>query len=229
MRAHRVRPVPSQGSDREPAHLGRMQRTITLVSALALVVGACSGTSGAQVASLDDEQAAATTTTVVGVDPEEALLAFAQCMRDNGIADFEDPSVDADGNVDLRPGRLGGDDEVDPEDIRTAFEACADLMEGVDLGFERPDRSEMEDQVYELAECLRDQGLDVDDPTFSEPGSGQGGGPFGEDFDFSDPDVQAALEACGDLVPGQIGGGPPGGGPGGPPQDGGTPPPAGGA
>lgn len=60
---------------------------------------------------------------------------------------------------------------------------------------EAPDN--LQDAVLELATCLRDQGLDVSDPDFSG-GAGPGGrGFFGGEIDPNDPDVQAALEACG--------------------------------
>ena len=51
-----------------------------------------------------------------------AVLAFAACMRDNGV-DMEDPTVDADGNIRLNfrgnagPGEEGFDRRVFREDV----------------------------------------------------------------------------------------------------------------
>jgi len=121
---------------------------------------------------------------------------------------MEDPTVDADGNV--TPGRpsgfglLGeGDGQPNPElldSMQSAFEECGDLLQGAQFGFNQVDWTELQDQLIELASCLRDQGLDVADPDLSElgPGSrndddGSGptpgeGGPLG--IDFEDPEVR---------------------------------------
>ena len=65
------------------------------------------------------------------VSDEEALLAFAQCMRDNGVENFEDPVVDADGELRVidrdsfapryRDGGLG-----DAIVVQATFELAAD-------------------------------------------------------------------------------------------------------
>ena len=74
---------------------------LALGCALITFATACGGeASGSQVASLDVDSTseAATTETSTPADTQEARLAFAQCMRDNGV-DMEDPTFDADGNV----------------------------------------------------------------------------------------------------------------------------------
>ena len=50
----------------------------------------------------------------------EAAFEFAQCMRDNGIEDFADPQVRADGDFFLSPPADVGDEE-----LQVADEACA--------------------------------------------------------------------------------------------------------
>jgi hypothetical protein len=195
---------------------------------LALVLGACSGAAQADdngVASLTESS---TTTATTAADPEAAAMAFTQCMRDNGV-DMEDPTVDADGNV--IPGRptnlpdpgegqqnaQGGPGGEFGEELRSAFEACGDLLVGTTFGFNNIDQTELQDQLLEFAQCLRDQGLEVADPDLSAlggPGGGGagGGGLFG--LDFQEPEVQAAMDACSDLLP-NVGGRGFGGGPGG--------------
>lgn len=186
---------------------------LTYLLVLALVLAACGGAAadtGQGVASLDES--AGTTTTTVALTDEEAAIAFTECMREQGI-DMEDPTVDSEGNViPGRPTNLpdpgeGQDGRVTfGEDMRNAFAECGDLLQGTNFGFTRVDRTQLQDQLIELAACLRDQGLDVADPDLSqlEPGSGdgevrQGGGPLG--LDFQDPAVQEALDACGEFVP----------------------------
>jgi hypothetical protein len=189
--------------------------------ALAVMLAACGGNAGSAdegVASLDDS----TITTLAAeeaADPEAAAIAFTECMRENGI-EMEDPTVDAEGNVlpgrpsDLpEPGEQAGT-QVGPgelgDDLRAAFEACGDLIEGTTFGFTPEDQTELQDQLLALAQCLRDQGLDVADPDLSNPSSGgpREGGPFG--IDFQDPEVQAAMEQCEEFAPNFAGG--PGGG-----------------
>jgi hypothetical protein len=65
---------------------------------------------------------------------EEAMLSFAQCMRDNGV-DMPDPQMDGDGRVTMGgPGGPGGG--IDPEDpaFQQAQEACQDIIAGARPG-----------------------------------------------------------------------------------------------
>ena len=198
------------------------KRLIPALAGLALLLAACSGSADAGVASLvndpatePDEDDAAT------VSDEAALLAFAQCMRENGIEGFEDPTVDDEGSLQLGGRGAFANGEIDRETMITARAACSQYLDDAALGFGRPDDSEIQDQLLAFAECMRDRGIEVDDPNFSGgPADGApepGGGPLG-DIDVADPDVQEAVEACqGDFGrgfgPGR--GGPPGDGNGG--------------
>ncbi|MBK5266518.1 MAG: hypothetical protein JJE47_03720 [Acidimicrobiia bacterium] len=201
---------------------------IALLAVLATVAGACGGSaSGSGVATLEDTTA---TTTISGngstldsqVDTETQMLAFAQCMRDEGV-DMEDPTVDADGNLGFGgfrgPAQNGGTDGP-PDGFRTALDACRPMLEGLELGFGQRDQTEFQDTLLEFAQCMRDSGYPMDDPDLStfgpangnEGGPGQRGGPFG-DVDFEDPVFQEAQAVCGDILGGF---GPGGGLPGGP-------------
>ena len=148
---------------------------------------------------------------------EEQLLAFAECMRENGV-DFPDPVVEADGTVTFgfRPG--GGFAALreigrDP-DLPAAREACQGLVEGLAFG-PGPggfDMIELQDRLLEFAQCMRDNGIDIGDPDLSRfaPGAddgGQPGGPFGV-IDTDDPDFAPAFEICQQQLPqpGQGGG-----------------------
>ena len=180
-----------------------MTKLIPTIAAFALLVAACSGSANAGVASLEDQPALAETDEgeIATVSDEEALLAFAQCMRDNGIGGFEDPTVDDEGNLQFGSRGGFGAGEIDRETMIAARDACSEFLEDATLGFGRPDDSEIQDQLLAFADCMRDHGIEMNDPDLSGfgPGGdgepGQGGGPLGE-IDFSDPDVQDALEAC---------------------------------
>lgn len=177
-----------------------MKRILLLVGALAIVASACgaAGNSADGVASLDDSALAETTDTLGAavMTDEEALFAFAACLRDLGL-DIEDPTVDAAGNLRLRPPTRSEDGP--PIDRATVQAECGHLLEGVSLGFRNQDRTEIEDQLLAFAGCMRDNGYDMPDPDFNA--TGQGGGPFGP-IDRRDPEFQAAAEQCGDILAG---------------------------
>ncbi|MCP3975389.1 MAG: hypothetical protein GY720_12970 [bacterium] len=197
-------------------------RGLVLLLAFGLLMAACSGSgdSDSGVASLETDD---TTVTGAGVDdqsnddvdPEQAMLALAACLRDQGL-DIEDPTVDSDGNVQFGGFRgAATEGEIDREAMRAAMDSCQEELGGVVLGFGRSgfDPTELEDIMVEYAACMRDNGYDMDDPDLSgfgpgsggEPGQG-GGGPFGA-IDRDDPDFVTANETCGDILAGLPGGG----------------------
>lgn len=198
-----------------------MKRTFVVLSAFALVLAACSSDGRSDVASLE---ALATDLGIEiedassGVIDEDAVLEFSQCMRENGVEDFEDPVIGVDGSVEFRLGGAIRESGADRGAIREAFEACQDNLGSLSFGPGSEDRSEIEDTLYEFAVCMRDNGYDMPDPDFSSllRGSGEGGGgggPFGANFDPEDPAFTSALEACEDVFGGRFRfGGRPGGG-----------------
>lgn len=136
------------------------------------------------------------TGTSAGQTDEELALEFTQCMRDEGV-DLPDPTVNADGSIELfEPGAIRNIDANDP-DVADAIEECGDLIAGASfLPGAGLDQSEIEDRLLGFAECLRDLGLDVDDPDLSR---GLAGGPaaiFGDNFDPTDPANADAVQAC---------------------------------
>ena len=193
-----------------------MKRLAPALVALALIAAACGGDAADGVASLTEDatlppdSAAASTGDDAVVDDEAAMLAFAACVRDEGI-DIEDPTVNADGSIDF--GRIRGQvdpDEFDEGQLRAALDSCREHLEGVTLGRfgDGIDRTEIEDTLVEYAACMRDNGYDMPDPDFSGagPGGEPGGGPFGS-VDFNDPDFVTAQAACDDIL-GDFGRGP---------------------
>lgn len=202
-----------------------------LVGAVLALAGCGDGGPANGIATLDEDGAAVTGSTAAAVDPETAMLDFAECMRAHGI-DLPDPEIGAEGGG-LRfrvEGGGNGGEGPDPAQMEEAFAECSVRLEGVAQDFERPDETEIQDRMFEYAECMRENGYDLPDPDFSDGGGprvqsggdpGDDGptlviGPFGE-MDPGDPAFQAAQEACGYLlgggpVVGSIEGGVPGGG-----------------
>ena len=125
------------------------------------------------------------------LDDEAKMMAFVQCMRDQGI-EFKDPVVDSDGNV-QRPEYVEGFTAT-REELGAAMEVCGEHLEGLTLGREREDVSEQVDQFVALATCLRDKGYDVDDPTAET--LDQWGADFRVEFDWDNPAAMEAYEEC---------------------------------
>jgi len=137
-------------------------------------------------------------------DPQEAMLAYVECMRDHGV-DMPDPEFSADGGMVMR---VGGEGQPDaglsggPDDpaFQEAQEACGSLVEGTVRDLDPEQQAEMQAQALAFAECMREHGVDMPDPRFDENG-GIGIMIGGPDAPRIDPEtMQAAQEACGGLM-----------------------------
>jgi hypothetical protein len=91
---------------------------------------------------------------------EDALLAFAECMRSEGI-DMPDLQFNESGGL-LEA--LEGVD-VQSEEFRAAEEVCRDLLQSAvqDLGGGDFDTTAIEDALLAFTDCLRGEGFDVGD------------------------------------------------------------------
>ncbi len=193
-----------------------MTKRITALVVLAISMAACNSAAGADgVATLeetvDTAPAVGGSGTDASLDVETQMLAFAQCMRDEGV-DMEDPTVDADGNLGFGGFRGPGGGQEDggqPDGFREAIAVCQPMLDGLELGFGRANQTDLQDTLLEYAQCMRDNGYAMDDPDLTTfgPGSGEEGAenerraPFG-DVDFEDPAFQAAQTVCGDVLGG---------------------------
>lgn len=211
-----------------PARHARVALTLVLA---ALAIAACGGSSDGGsdgIASLDGATGAETgpTTTLSAADIEAQYLVWADCMTGQGL-EVPELTVDAEGNPSLAPGAGGGDDgeaangpvAADREAMAAGIEVCGEPPAGLigGGGGGPANNEEFQDAALEFAQCMRDNGVDVPDPDFSEQppadgdapegGGGGGGGIFGGAVDPDDPTVQAAMEQCQDLL-GDLGRGP---------------------
>jgi hypothetical protein len=182
-----------------------MKKLALTFIAFVLVLAACSSDDGSQVASLEDaagsEDVAATEVDADAAN-DEAILEFSQCIRDNGIEDFKDPVVNADGSIEFSFAGGGSGSEADRDVMREAFESCQEHLEGLAFGPGSFDLTEIEDTMLDFSVCMRENGVDVPDPDFSNLIPGRGGSDesdgdiFGGALDLDDPDVVAAIEVC---------------------------------
>ena len=196
--------------------MNRLISLLPLATGL-LVVAACGGGTAAapEVATLaSDPPAGATASPTTGpADPQQAMLDYAQCMRDHDI-DMPDPQVSNDGTgrvfVQQRSGAGDGEDQgpaFDPEspEFQAAQEACDDLIPEGAGQIDPYQEAEQQAQLLAFTQCMRDHGIDMPDPEFSGGNGGPStvriGGPDSE-IDVESDEFQAAQEACQDLMPG---------------------------
>jgi hypothetical protein len=128
---------------------------------------------------------------------------FAECMRDNGVAEFPDP--DASGGLTIDG--VVNDSKLDTStpEWTTAIAACRDLQPS---GFTGQERSpEQQEAALEFAQCMRDNGVeDFPDPTPDGPlidttripsAAGRGA--------RSIPGFDAAAQTCRDVFSDELG------------------------
>ena len=159
-------------------------------------------------------------------DPNEAILAYAQCLRDNGI-DVDDPQAGSTGARAILGGGPGGQDggiDRRSEEFITANEACGYILEASRPEIDPAAEQERLEEQLALAQCIRDQGFEeYPDPAIGPDGRlervrGQGMAEMG--IDRRSPEFQEAISTCRDEMgleggPGLGGGIGPGGGYGG--------------
>ena len=174
---------------------------VAAIAALVLTLAACGGAgandSGVATLTGEDESRSprAGGTTEAPTDPREAHLAFAECMREQGL-DFPDPEFGADGSISIQ---LDGEGGMDPqaEEFQAAEKACRHLLANAEFGGEPPDPErmrEVREHALAFAQCMREQGLDWPDPQFDENGLALIEPP--ERLDPDDPRLRQATEAC---------------------------------
>jgi hypothetical protein len=168
---------------------------LILLAVIGILLLAACGSNSEDVPSLNTEDTQVVEPTADAaddvLDDEEKVMAFTQCMRDQGI-EYLDPVVDSDGNV--QEPKLAEGVALTREELGQAYEACSEHLEGLTFGRERGDVSERIDQFLALATCLRDKGYDVDDPTAETLQVWLGD--FRAEFDWDDSEAMAAYEEC---------------------------------
>lgn len=176
---------------------------VALGLTLVMTVGA-----SAQVATLvspDESPEPETAETVLEFeDINDALLAYAQCLRDHGI-EVDDPQAGAVGLRSVLGGGPGGPDggiDRRSEEFVAANQSCDHILEA-----SRPEvdpeavQEQLETQLA-LAQCIRDQGFEAyPDPAIGSDGRlervrGQEMAEMG--IDRRSPEFQEAITACRD-------------------------------
>lgn len=170
---------------------------VLLLTALAACSANAAGPSGVATLESAAPNAEGSAEPSASLDPDAARLAFAECMRDNGV-DMPDPET-ASG-----PGGAGGfafgTRDGDPEKFEGALDACEHFLEQA-AGERREIDPEMQDRMLEFASCMREHGIPMPDPN-TDGGimiqrNDDGTATNGDDqIDPSSPEFQEAQDAC---------------------------------
>ncbi len=147
--------------------MNRSTLLILATVALALMLAACTGAAAApSVASLDDPAASGTPAPSASpMTPQDAALAYAGCMRENGI-DMPDPVVTDDGEGRVSISQGASDRNGSKEEFLEAEEECRHFMEAAMPTEDRePLSAEDMDKMLAFAQCMREHGIPMDDPS----------------------------------------------------------------
>ena len=148
---------------------------IIFISILIVTFSAPDSSQG--VVSTEDLSTVTTVTTIVeniiedNLSPEDAQLLMARCLRDNGY-DVKDPKNDEGLRSVLTPIFLAANEKGRTELFET-IQACAEdnnIPLGDNADFENPeDVADRLDTELEFAQCLREKGIEVEDPSADRP------------------------------------------------------------
>ena len=226
----------------------RLRTTVVCGAALLAFASGCgsASTHGPGVASLGTTTTAASATgqgapgPSTTIEPKDALVAYAKCMRDNGIT-MSDPQVVPSGKAPTPmtgPGSGGsgtgaviainsgagaiitssGDVDVNSDAYKAASAKCQPLLDS-SIGQIKVDpqvQAEQRQQMLDFAKCMRAHGINTPDPVFGDNGSvSVGASATGVGTGNADPSsdaYKAANTACGQGGAVGIAVGPPSGG-----------------
>ena len=149
-----------------------------LIIFISIIISACSTPDSSQgVVSTQDLSTETTVTTIIEdvveetLSPEDAQLLLARCLRDSGY-DVKDPKNDEGLRSVLTPIFLAADEKGRTELFET-IQACAEennIPLGDNADFENPeDVADRLDTELEFAQCLREKGIEVEDPSADRP------------------------------------------------------------
>ena len=176
-----------------------------LIVLISIIISACSAPDSSQgVVSTQDLSTDTTVTTILedvveenvveeNLSPEDAQLLLARCLRDNGY-DVKDPKNDEGLRSVLTPIFIAADEKGRTELFET-IQACAEdnnIPLGDNADFENPeDVADRLDTELEFAQCLREKGIEVEDPSQQEPKLDLSG------LKKSEEDITPLLQECG--------------------------------
>jgi hypothetical protein len=179
--------------------------------ALALLVAGCGGgaksptvaqlgSSATSSTSSSSSPAGSSASSSAG-SPHSQAVAYAGCMRENGVPNFPEPQISTSGSevkvaIRVTPGITSN------PDFQSAQKACSKLLpEGGPGDSNHPISPQEQSQYLKAAACIRSHGI----PNFPDPTFAGGGVHVSQKgLDLHSPQVRAAEEACQSLIPGGL-------------------------
>ena len=152
--------------------------SIIFLMLIFVLISACSSSKDSQgVVSTKDLSSDTTVTTILEevaeevVSVEDAQLLLSRCLRKNGY-DIKDPKNDESLQSVLRPVFLAAD-QKGREKLFETIQTCANennIPLGGTADFENPEEvADTLDTELEFAQCLREKGIEVEDPNAERP------------------------------------------------------------
>ena len=170
-----------------------MRTSITLPLGIILMLALACSSASDEVASIERKDVAQSIVAESDLDRslvrgEAEMVAWAECLRGQGI-DVTDPVVNSDGNIE----KPGFPIDFNIKRNLQKLEVCDVYIQAFTSEFKQDNELEAQtmDNLLTLADCLRTQGIDVEDPKITNDRI---------DFEISgikeDPKVMAAYENC---------------------------------
>ena len=180
---------------------------VPMAAALTLVMAVGVSAQVASLASPDETPDPETTEVVLEFeDQNEAILAYAECLRDNGI-DVDDPEAGTAGARAIfggGPGTDGPTIDRRSEEFIAANESCGYILEASRPEVDPEAEQERLEEQLALAQCIRDEGFEAyPDPSIGSDGRlerlrGQEMRELG--IDQRSPEFQEAIGNCRDAM-----------------------------
>src|SRR5690349_1212721 len=165
---------------------------LLLVLGVVLAAAGCGGAKKNDGIATAGGHATATGGASGGLSDQEKAFKFAQCMRDNGVPNFPDPQVNANGGI-----NVSAPDGAEPTKVDAAMKACRQYLP--DGGQGQKADPQVVEQLRKFSQCMRDRGI----TNFPDP-TDQGLQVNNDELGLSGPDdprLKAAQDACAKLMP----------------------------
>jgi hypothetical protein len=219
------------------ARMGARRATVIIAVCAALAITGCGGGAKQKVASLAKASSSSSDSSSSSGDGKafgDALVDYTRCLRDHGL-DVPDPTYNSDGgsagngqlNTANGPG-VGGGAVIagpggsvalpSPDDpaFQAADKECKPILDAAAQDLPKPspeEQAKARDQALAFAQCMREHGIDMPDPTFTDDGGisiavPSDAAPSGDPRDATVPQAfQDASKAC-SQANGMFGSGP---------------------
>jgi hypothetical protein len=190
-------PLGRAGAAHAFGHAARTAAAVIAAASLALLAAACGGSPGSHLAQLGSTTARSTSSPTPSARSahQNGAVAFARCMRSEGVPNWPDPnSSGAFDKSKLTTRELGAGNSQ----LQAAQSACNHLLPNGGSGPNAAQVQQMRALGLRYSRCVRSHGV----PNFPDPGSdGRIPDPASVGINQGSPKFEAANRACGKYRP----------------------------